>query len=527
MKWIFSSTSAPSITLGEAFTTSGRLIREGALAVHFAQCLNLEQWLERCDALNGCWAVGLSSPSGQYLAVDHRATRSLYYRLRDEELWVSENGFDLLVAEDYPTVPNEEIALYFSRWGFTPREETLHPEIKRLPAGYALHHTSGKGIRLARYTGSWRRCTLAGALAYEEAKRQMRILMEQAMDRMAEVIGKRTILLPLTGGRDSRLIAVSLIARGFKDQIRAFTYGRHESTKEVKRARTIAEKLGLSHRFICTIPSEYSESGYLQDPEALRYLEYICGLGSGYFFGEFTSGRHYAQTLEKECIVLPGHAGDILGGAHLQHRPKLGRNHRKGNLRRMVYFEGAGRVLDSSEEQKIADMLGQQLALYPSELNERELFEVFRTLEISSKYYINSSRGWRYWGYKVWLPYLDRDLADFVYSLPPDYRYGKRIYEELTDEYFASYGVAMLDDASEYRTSQSLSFRLKQLCRPYLGKYLSDRRQIFDSQDDMGFARLMGGDLLRQTQEHTPWKPNTINGLSFAWWLLYLRRRKI
>lgn len=523
MKWILSARTPHSAYIGEAFVPSGDLLRGMDLGLHLGGCIDWEDWIHRCDQLNGSWAAICHSTQDYYLAVDHRATRMLYYREVEGELWVSESGFELLLPQEYTIEPKPKIALYFSRWGFTPLEDTLHPQIKRIPAGYTLRYHSSGEVELRPYTGAWRPIQAARDLSYLVALERMQELMEQAMDRMVQVIGARPIVLPLTGGRDSRLIATSLVRRGLVEQTHACTYGRHRASREVERASRVAEQLGLRHDFVCTIPQGYSTEGYVYDEEALGYLEYIGGLGSGYFFGEYTSGRHYAEQLQSQAIVLPGHAGDILGGAHLQYVPRTGRQHRQHNLQQLLYFEGAGRRLSQQEARVLMELLAQQYALYPEEWSEADRFESFRTLEISSKYYINSARGWRYWGHSVWMPYLDRDLTDFVYSLPAQYRHGKRIYEELTDRYFSAYGVNYPDDSSEWAESRLWSFRLKQYLRPYLARYLSDRRLLLSDDDDMGFARLMGGLLREQTEQHIPWQPNTINGLSFAWWLYYLR----
>lgn len=528
MKSVLSpSLSSGTIAVGEAFTREGILLRAGALASVFSAISSFDDFCSRCDSLNGSWSITLPATEGErsvyYLAVDHRATRALYYRCVGGNLWIAESGFDLISAEDWATPTGEAEALYFSRWGFTPLNRTLHPEVMRLRAGYALRFCPGEAIQMRAYTGAWRPIPEALTLSYEEALEQMQSLMDGAMDRMVQAIGERTIILPLTGGRDSRLIATALVERGLGSRVYACTYGHHDATDEVRQAREVAARLGLKHETVCTIPEGYTSLGYTQDAEALHYLGYISGLGSGYFFGEYTTSRLVAQRDLGECIALPGHAGDILGGAHLQHQPQEGAKAEARNLRKLLYFEGANRRLSRSDEARLVAMMREQFATYPEHLSQAQRFEYFRTLELSSKYYINSARGWRYWGHAVWMPYLDRPLADFVYSLPPAYRYGKRIYEDLTNRTFARHGVSLPSDKSEFALSQSPVFRLKQCLRPYIGRYLSDRRKPFDSADDMGFARLMGGELLRQVRQHSPIEPNTANGLSFAWWLYAIR----
>ncbi len=167
------------------------------------------------------------------------------------------------------------------------------------------------------------------------------------------------------------------------------------------------------------------------------------------------------------------------------------------------------------------------LAHYPKELSAQERLEAFRTLELSSKYIINSARAWSYHGSAVWMPFLDRDLIDYTAYLNPEFRVGKRIYESLSDDYFRRHSIAFPDDASEYALSRSPRFRFKQLLRSFLLYQLSQRKRYFPRHDDLGFRHLMGGTLLEEVKKSTSWRPTTINGLSFAWWLHKLEQGSI
>lgn len=136
--------------------------------------------------------------------------------------------------------------------------------------------------------------SLLDAIAYHEAKELFTTALQKAMERMARRIATSPVVLPLTAGCDSRLMALALKEQGITP-LYTCTYGQQPGIHEVQRAKVIAEKLRFEHRFFSTIPEGYSSSSYTHDAEALAYLRYISGLGTGYFFAEYTTTRATAQ----------------------------------------------------------------------------------------------------------------------------------------------------------------------------------------------------------------------------------------
>ena len=338
------------------------------------------------------------------------------------------------------------------------------------------------------------------------------------MDRMAQRLESHPVVLPLTAGRDSRLIALALKERDITS-VSTCTYGASEGIHEVQRAHTIAQKLGFPHHFISTLPTGYDKRGYTQDAEAIKYLKQISGLGSGYFFAEYTTAQQMAQRYPG-AVVLPGHNGDIIGGDNLHLRFVEGATRLETNAYLMCFHENGNRRLEHNEVAQLANLHQTLLASYSQDKTAIELFETFRNRELMPKYYINSSRGWRYFGLSVWMPFLDKDLCQFMHSLPAPYRIGKRLYEEVSTELFREAGISFANDFSAYQQWQKPAFRVKQLLRPFfVYQHSRRRRPLFPKGDLMGFRQLMAGDLLKEVQHKVPWHPTTINGLSFAWWL--------
>lgn len=521
-----------SFSLGIAFDAQDRLLKEAELNKYFLSIKSLEDFLQRIDALNGSWCTCQIVPTIEgkhyiYMAVDHRSTLPLYYRVYGDELYISDNGFDLLRKGEEHLQVEESTRLFFSQWGFTPEEHTLHSEIKRIPSGCALYVDDTKEVTLIPYAQIPRQRYAVAELSFEEAKKGFEERLECAFDRMARVIDSAPIVLPLSDGRDSRLIAVALKERNLPTPI-TLTYGHTPRTATIKKAQEIARRLGFEHRFVSTLPPHYTRKGYTEDEEVLRFFRHLSGLSSGYFFAEYTSSREASKWFEgTQPYVLPGHNGDTLCGLKIHQRWIESEQYNDINAYFLTFYEGGNRALSKAEVSQMVEIHKEILAHYPKELSAQERLEAFRTLELSSKYIINSARAWSYHGSAVWMPFLDRDLIDYTAYLNPEFRVGKRIYESLSDDYFRRHSIAFPDDASEYALSRSPRFRFKQLLRSFLLYQLSQRKRYFPRHDDLGFRHLMGGTLLEEVKKSTSWRPTTINGLSFAWWLHKLEQGSI
>lgn len=507
---------------GVAFDTKDCLLRGQTLSKHFSSFCDLEGFAECCNRLNGSWRAVLNRPCGVYLAVDHRTTYSLYYRLVGGELFVSDNGFDLLLPQETTVCPDWEEEVFFSRWGFTSFSNTLHPHIKRVEAGCAVCISSSGEEFVSRYDTGFCLLPEKKLLDYNSAKREVAQAIDKAMERMCRVVEGEHLLLPLTGGRDSRMIAVALKLNGIQE-VECFSYGRDCSIPDAVKAGVVARRLGFPHRFLSSLPPEYGESSYTEDPEAMRFLRYVSGLGSGYFFAEYYPALLLSQENEGRLpTVLPGHNGDILGGDNLFYSIFLRAANKAEFIRFLSRHESGNRLLSRQENRLLLSRLESIIATYPEGLETVEYFEMFRNREIAAKYYINSSRSWQYFGFPVWMPFLDRNLINLMHSLPLEYRWCKRLYEEVTDEYFRRCDVSLPSDTRSLELFNRFEARLKRRIRPFLSSWLLRRNRLWKG-DCIGFDLLMKGRILEQVKAETHYRPTTANGLSFAWWLLSLQ----
>ncbi|WP_255169094.1 asparagine synthase-related protein [Natrononativus amylolyticus] len=127
---------------------------------------------------------------------------------------------------------------------------------------------------------------------------------ETALDRLETVAGDRPVVVPLSGGYDSRLLAAALAARG--REVIAYTFGR-SGHPDVEVSREVAARLGIRWEF-CEYDRTLWRDLY-HGPAGERYRERAFGGDALPFLAEWPALRRLleADRLPEDALYCPGH----------------------------------------------------------------------------------------------------------------------------------------------------------------------------------------------------------------------------
>jgi len=175
--------------------------------------------------------------------------------------------------------------------------------------------------------------------------------LEQAKAAIRLAAGDGPLDLPITGGKDSRVVLAIALAAGFGDRLTLFTRG-YAGHPDVLVGQAIAERLGLSHRREPPLGSDMpADIG----PRAfLTLLRTIAFQGDGGMGGwDNVSGHQIGQE-----TLISGHLGEVLK-AYAKRQPD-------GPLdpAAMVRLQGPFDPLEAlhpSARQRLVDTLGEQM----------------------------------------------------------------------------------------------------------------------------------------------------------------------
>ena len=298
--------------------------------------------------------------------------------------------------------------------GFVTGTDTLLTGVHQTEQGAIVH--------IDRATGKARAVNHSLARFSEEADmvadpEEFTALLSEALDaglgRVLEDLDRRPgsprLVLPLSGGLDSRLLAAWLTLHGALDRTVAFTYGRPGS-REVEVSRSVAEAVGLEWHAVEYVPADLREAWQTQD--AADFLEYSYALGALPHVQDWYALRSLlAQgVLRRGDVVLPGHT--IVGNMHdewMLEEPTITR----GRVAKAIITHHQD--LQGGQKRAWADpyraaKVKEFLALRPftgSPRDVQSVLESYNVRERQTKYINNSMRAYEHLGLDWALPMLD------------------------------------------------------------------------------------------------------------------------
>lgn len=235
-----------------------------------------------------------------------------------------------------------------------------------------------------------------------------------------EQAGDNTILLPLSGGLDSRTQAVAYSQVG--NRVVSYSYSFHHGYKEGVIARQIANVFDYEYHDMTIKP------GYLWD--SIKELAHLVGC-----YSEFTHPRHMAMLDEfrkMDGVFTLGHWGDVLFDTPVS-----------ANLTVTEAFDWLCNKLPVKGGQKLAELLWETWELdgdFEGYFRSR-IKEIWNTIEIENvsakvRAYLSSTRAvrWTNVGFPIFenanpiqAPYYDDRMAQFICGIPEEFLEDRKI----------------------------------------------------------------------------------------------------
>lgn len=398
-----------------------------ALANCSERAETLETLLKRC---NGHYAWVRYSSTRLVAAVDHIRSWPLFYGqhkgrffLSDDAEWLRQQVND----HEIDPVARDE----FSMAGYVTGDETLYPRVKQLQAGeYLLVNAESSPFEvrrgrhfqlLHREPEGWSESALRESLGETLSK---------AIGRLIGIANGRQIVVPLSGGFDSRLIATRLKEIGY-DNILCFSYGVRGS-RESQHAQAVARALNLRWSFV-----EYSANAWRDAwrTESARSYRRKAGNNSSLpHVQDWLAVRELTDqgAVEPCAVVVPGHTGDFIGGGHIPSRVFHRANHGEVDLLDAlveVHFsnaptDGLLRQGRSRLHERIRNRIS--IPFDGSAAGFANSYEYWVWQERQAKYIVNSVRVYEHFDLDWWLPLWDLEFVCFWQGVPLQLRKYRR-----------------------------------------------------------------------------------------------------
>lgn len=396
---------------------------------------SLDGFVQILRQLNGFFAA--VHRIGETLLVAEDCTRSfpLFYGsgrdgfyVSDDPRWVRDRVGDY----DLDRLAVSEFLLT----GYVTGKDTLYPHVKQVQTGEVLVMRpvdSGLHVQGIRYYQNRHGNYL------EKSAEELHVLLDgilvRAFERLIWLANGRTIVVPLSGGYDSRLIVLMLKRLGYRNVI-AFSYGR-QGNAESQVSKEVARALGIRWEFVPYTNEAWSR--WYHTEEYRQYGQMADGLVSVPHIQDWPAvwelTKH--QIVPKDSIIVPGHV--TLGGIH--RFPVLSSREIKmseDKFVRLIYNTDYQLQNPSQQTKEIRSGIYAKIKTAVGDRSSYSLeraadaYERWWWQERGTKLLLNSVRVYEYWGYEWWLPLRDSELVDFWSRVPLAHRFHKSLHKSYT-----------------------------------------------------------------------------------------------
>ncbi|MBN1185941.1 MAG: asparagine synthase [Bacteroidales bacterium] len=475
---------------------------------------NIRTFQSFLKEVNGMYSLVINEKNFTLAAVDPTRTFPLFYTKIENDFWISDS-VEFLINTKRHVLLNNAAAAEFLQTGYTTGNQTLIKDISQIQAGEVIWIENEKLSTAFYHQYLTKQFSNNTSLKLEI---ELTSILKSVFNRLVSTLENKTILIPLSGGYDSRLIAVMLKDLGFKNVI-CYTYGRKYKNEEIAISEKVAKKLNFDWHFI-----EYNDSlidNYLESRAFQKYYPFSSNYVSMFFMQEYFAVLSLKENgiLENKSVFIPGHSGDFLGGSHLNFIDQSISDKKliKTILHHNYCLTNSNRVQNREFYKSIDNSL-----LEMGNFENYQLFENWDMKERQAKFIVNSANVYNFFDYEHRLPFWDKELIDFFNKLPFTYKKHKVLYDKVLKGFFSHYQLNFANElqVTPYQLyTQSIKAQIKRII-PDFTKH--KRMYELDWALYHEITKKMI-DSVAKTGKPTPSQYNQYNAIICWWYLLQIK----
>ena len=412
----------------------GRLYQGNSLVELFNSITNVENLESLLKTSYGIFYVVLRINGKLCLASDITRTFPLFYFLSDQTLHISDDAFFL--KKKFGLAFDRESCSEFLRVLYVTGENTLLKELNQLQAGEIAIFENGR-INRKFYNTYLVTKNEIFEKEYSDLLSEYLQILENITERLIVLANGNSIVLPLSGGYDSRLLATLLKKHGHK-KIICYTYGKPDSP-EVKTSREVANALGFDWNFV-----EYNKTivtDYINEMWFYEFFRYEFNFVSTIHLQDVFAFKFLVEKgiIPRHAIIVPGHSGDFLGGSHLRKIPVPDRNGINASIIAKHFVLNEDISLSSTSSQKLEVYVEKNAAI--PDIQYYSIDENWNVKERQSKFIVNSNKAYEYFGFRHAIPLWDLELVEFFRKVPLKLKTKQNLYEDGAESLFKAFNV--------------------------------------------------------------------------------------
>tara|TARA_B100000780_G_scaffold278906_1_gene254294 strand:- start:2064 stop:3755 length:1692 start_codon:yes stop_codon:yes gene_type:complete len=404
---------------------------------------DLKQYLSDID---GHFSVVIKTPEILFASVDRIRSIPLFFTSHSEHIIVTDQpakiGHKLSNSETSPGLDNR---LMLQMSGYCSGNATLLDGVKQLQSGEYLKFKKGKKLKVCSYY-NYLPSNPDSAIGKDKLKQDLEVISIHILQKIIDSAQGRMIVVPLSGGYDSRLVASGFAYLGYKN-VKCFSYGQNNNF-ESSISRKVSEKLGYDWKFI-KLTHDIVNKDYHSELHK-DYFSFSNTFASVPVEHEFTAVRLLKESgwIPDDAIFVNGMSGDFLTGSHLPEillgdRGGLSITERKEQILKSILDKhySLWRYLETFDNLNlVADNLWKEILKQTGGLAEKNSNDDFGLYEFSefknrqTKYVITVQRVYEFFGYEWRLPLWDKEYLDYWEIIEAKHKVERNLFVEVMHE---------------------------------------------------------------------------------------------
>lgn len=466
------------------------------------------QFKDFVSRLNGQFSIVVHNDDETWATCCHTWSFPLFYKIDKDNFSFSDQPEKLQQIKADKEM-DAFVSSYFLQFGVTPFRQTLHKNIAQIQPGEIVCIKSKSGNVTSDFGFHLHRKSSAKQTPKDVAT-HFRTVFEKYFNQFKN----KQILLPLTCGYDSRLLACLLAEFGHKNVLCA-TWGR-QNNSEKKTAQKVAEKLGFQYQFI-----EYKKvliADFKSDPIFIDYAKYSGHYSSMPYLQDYFAVKLLKEQkiIDENTLALPGHPGDFLRGTHLNNSILDLKSSELGT----TLIKTLGTSLQAKPDFKavLQGYLEENL-LEQKNISPDEAYEFWDFQERQCKFIGNSNQVYSFFGINVLMPLFDKESLEFFTGITARNKNREQLYNKSLEKYFFK--------------KHGIDFDLKQILNQESSKVQKIKNRmikvaphslkiLYYPMNDGIFYREITDQLRQNIKMKHPVKPHSFNAYIVQWYLHFI-----
>lgn len=342
-----------------------------------------------------------------YFFCDRYCISTIYYRINLDMIEV----FDRILDQEKNLILNQTVMQSFLLFGYLPGRQTLFQGISRIMPGECFVLDTSTGEIEINVNCVYPKCDI-GEFENDDlvAGKFHKLFLEALGKRISEFNSTETLLIPLSGGFDSRYVLGTALELVSPSRITTMTFGQRGSY-DFEIGKLVAKTAGVRHLAYPLTADNYAE----------KNLRANCLDTDGQiFFTTEAPVEIYQSLAEYGKIILSGYVGDAIMGDRLRHDVPVNRKDIS--------------ILDARVNRGdplihyLADELIQSSFYYDngfdSSIDPFELWYFMNHFTKYTNYCIFKNRE----HFTYISPFIDYNFIDYILNLPREMRFNRDLY---------------------------------------------------------------------------------------------------